>query len=475
LQNVLIDGFSGSPTILANSIEVTADIELLTAIAPNLSNILVYESAPNDQNGYADEWKNIADDDIAKIVSTSWGSGGEIFASDLVFDNQIFKQMALQGQAVFVASGDCGSYADTVECANTTVIGANEPAVQPYVTAVGISKLTTNPDGSYNSESASAYSGGGISYFQTIPSYQQGMISAALLGSTTMRNVPDVAFNGDPSTGYAVYTEGTWAGGFAGSSASAPLWAAFAALVNQGRAAANQEPLGFMNPVLYQIAQSSHYANDFHDITTGMNNLGVASNPDYPAGPGYDDATGLGSFNGLNLYNDLVAPAAPTGLTATTTASDIYLSWAASTRAVSYNVKRFTVSGGPYSTIASAVTNTGYADSSVSAGSTYYYVVSGVNFGGEGTNSTELEASATRMFLPPQGFTGISTNGNLLLLQLTGTPNFPYVLQTTTNLTPPIDWLPIVTNPADTNGNWSAVITNQQIVPARFFRAAADQ
>ena len=226
-----------------------------------------------------------------------------------------------------------------------------------------------------------------------------------------------------------------------------------------------------MNPVLYQIAQSSHYANDFHDITTGTNNLGVAGNPDYPAGPGYDDATGLGSFNGLNLYNDLVAPAAPTGLTATTTTSEIVLSWTASTRAVSYNVKRSSVTGGPYTNIASMVTNTGYTDSSVSAGGAYYYVVSGVNFGGEGTNSAELAASATQMLLPPQNFTGIRTNHNQLRLQLSGTPNFPYILQSATNLIPPINWLPILTNPADVNGQWSTVITNLQSIPAEFFRA----
>jgi subtilase family serine protease len=75
------------------------------------------------------------------------------------------------------------------------------------------------------------------------------------------------------------------------------MWAAFVSLVNQGLG--DYGPIGFVNPMLYQLAQSGSYTSDFHDITMGNNGY-------YPAEPGFDDATGLGSFNGLNLYNDLV-------------------------------------------------------------------------------------------------------------------------------------------------------------------------
>jgi hypothetical protein len=58
-------------------------------------------------------------------------------------------------------------------------------------------------------------------------------------------------------------------------------------------------------------------------------------------------------------------------------------------------------------------------------------------------------------------------------LQLSGTPDYPYVLLSTTNLAPPIDWQPVTTNLTDTNGNWSFTDTNVPTLPARFYRTMA--
>jgi fibronectin type 3 domain-containing protein len=139
--------------------------------------------------------------------------------------------------------------------------------------------------------------------------------------------------------------------------------------------------------LLYQIAQSSHYTTDFHDITTGNNSF-------YPAKTGYDDATGLGSFNGANLYSDLLGPSAPTGLVATPGNMQVALSWTASAGAVSYNVKRGG-NGGPYTTISTggAVTTPSYTDSTAANGTTYYYVVSAVNGLTESANSAQVSAT----------------------------------------------------------------------------------
>ena len=65
-----------------------------------------------------------------------------------------------------------------------------------------------------------------------------------------------------------------------------------------------------------------------------------------------------------------------------------------------------------------------------------------------------------------------SINGSQLNLQLTGTPNHPYILESATNLTPLINWQPVVTNSADANGNWIYVVTNRTAVPANYYRAA---
>jgi hypothetical protein len=65
------------------------------------------------------------------------------------------------------------------------------------------------------------------------------------------------------------------------------------------------------------------------------------------------------------------------------------------------------------------------------------------------------------------------TNGGpQLTLQLTGSPNYPYILQTATNLTPPVNWQSILTIPADANGNWSFTVTNLP-APAGYYRAVA--
>jgi fibronectin type 3 domain-containing protein len=85
-------------------------------------------------------------------------------------------------------------------------------------------------------------------------------------------------------------------------------------------------------------------------------------------------------------------PAAPTGLTATPGNAQVALAWNASTGATRYNVKRATSSGGPYATIANPP-STSYTDSTAANDTTYYYVVSAVNSGGESGNSSEVSAT----------------------------------------------------------------------------------
>ena len=94
-------------------------------------------------------------------------------------------------------------------------------------------------------------------------------------------------------------------------------------------------------------------------------------------------------------YIDLVTqnPSKPNGLRAASTGvSQVNLAWAFATAVTSYNVKRSTTAGGPYTTVATGVTNITYADTGVVAGTTYYYVVSAVNAGFESANSTEVSA-----------------------------------------------------------------------------------
>jgi fibronectin type 3 domain-containing protein len=86
-------------------------------------------------------------------------------------------------------------------------------------------------------------------------------------------------------------------------------------------------------------------------------------------------------------------PAAPTNLTATAGNAQVGLAWTAAAGATSYNVKRSTTSGGPYTTVATGLTATGYSDGSLINGTTYYYVVSASNAGGESANSNQASAT----------------------------------------------------------------------------------
>ena len=74
------------------------------------------------------------------------------------------------------------------------------------------------------------------------------------------------------------------------------------------------------------------------------------------------------------------------------------------------------------------------------------------------------------IFRAPQNFAAQNLRAGLQL-QLAGTPNYPYILQMATNLTPPVVWQSILTNPADGMGNWSWIITNLPGFPAGFYRA----
>jgi kumamolisin len=298
LQNVLVSGATGAPGQGAG--EVTLDIELMIALAPGAAKIIVYEG-PNSNQGVLATYARIASDNLAKNVSTSWGAPeASSTTSFLESENTIFKQMAAQGQSIFAASGDSGALD------NGSALGVDDPASQPYVTGVGGTRLFTGLNGVYDHETtwnrdntaSGGAGGGGISTIWSQPTYQNGIVSAASLGSGSARNVPDVSLNSDPATGYAIFFQNKWQI-FGGTSCAAPLWAAFTALVNESRASKGLASLGFANTILYQIGKSTNYSLDFSDIQDGSTNI------HYPAVAGYDDATGLGSFKGQSLFNDL--------------------------------------------------------------------------------------------------------------------------------------------------------------------------
>jgi uncharacterized repeat protein (TIGR01451 family) len=293
LTNVPVDGGVSTPG--SGNSEVALDIEMVISMAPGVSRIIVYE-APNP-SPWVDLLSRMANDNLAKQLSCSWGGGGPDPTSE-----QVFRQMAAQGQSFFNASGDSDAFTGAISF----------PAESTNITQVGGTTLTTTgPSGSYISETvwnwgSGTGSSGGISTVYPIPTYQKGISMSANQGSTTMRNVPDVALTADNV--YVVYNNGG-SGIFGGTSCATPLWAAFTALMNQQAAAHSAPAVGFLNPAVYAIGKGTNYTSSFHDITTG-NNFSSSSPTKFSAVAGYDLCTGWGTPNGTNLINALVGPIA---------------------------------------------------------------------------------------------------------------------------------------------------------------------
>jgi kumamolisin len=164
----------------------------------------------------------------------------------------------------------------------------NAPASTPNVVAVGGTSLFVNNNGSYHSETAWSGSGGGVSQVWTIPSYQSGL--KGVLGKT--RNVPDIAFPGDPNEGTSLLFGGQWAGPIGGTSWSSPIFSAVQTETDQLHNARE----GFVNPLIYST-YAKHASAAFHDITSGSNGA-------YSAHAGYDDVTGLGSLKAFTFAGD---------------------------------------------------------------------------------------------------------------------------------------------------------------------------
>ena len=289
VNNVLVNGFNGActnPSTGSSSCsdgEQILDIANLAGMAPGLTQILFYEGS-----SAGDILNQMASDDTASVISSSWG-GGDFGSSD----DSIYKQFQAQGQTFVNASGDAGSY---------TTSNWSAPSLDPYITDVGATDLTTNgAGGSWASETAWADSSGGYlsSAGYAIPSYQQlsGVINSTNKGSTQYRNDPDIALEGNFDN--PTYSNGQLETGVGGTSYAAPRLAGVIALANQQAAANGVGNIGFLNTALYNFGVGSNYHSYFHDITSG-------SNGGFKAVAGFDLVTGWGSPIGPAFISALV-------------------------------------------------------------------------------------------------------------------------------------------------------------------------
>jgi subtilase family serine protease len=262
------------------ALEIVLDVEWAHAIAPQAKILLVEAASAN----FADMFHavDVAVQNGASVVSMSFG--GNEFSAETSYDYHFAAP-----HVTFVASsGDSGD-------------GVEYPAAAPSVVAVGGTTLQVlDATGSYGGETAWSGSGGGQSAYEAEPFCQTGYPIPN--DPNGQRGIPDVAYNADPNTGFAVYDTVSYRGQsgwfqVGGTSAGAPQWAALFAIVNSIRAGNGKSPLSNTNLAVYSTAIADVNSN-FYDITTGINGTcGTLCN----AALGYDYVTGLGSPQAANL------------------------------------------------------------------------------------------------------------------------------------------------------------------------------
>lgn len=286
IYSLSTDGTSTGLSNYYGDTEIIADITQVIGMAPGLANVVVYVG----QSPLAIFSKMVISNPLPKTISCSWGWNYN--SGEAQLETNYFNQMKAQGQSFFAASGDSATW--------TVNSFPSWPAESPDVITVGGTALSINADGSWLSESAWSGSGGGISpdklpipIWQSSPSISNTNNKA----STSYRNGPDVSAHANTNIWIYASSSGqpaaAWVGG--GTSFAAPMWAGWAALANQQAV----NPLGFINPAIYQIGESVNYGSNFHDIHSGTAGI-------YSAVSGYDLVTGWGSMiSGTSLMTAL--------------------------------------------------------------------------------------------------------------------------------------------------------------------------
>jgi kumamolisin len=270
--------------------EVTLDLEVIHAIAPR-ARLVAYISSPQvDQNAAA--FDALVSQNPGAIISDSIGACEAGLPAAILQQGMVSNERAVaQGMSHFVAAGDHGAY----DCGENQPPSVDFPSALPTVTSVGGTTMFQTPQGTYQKETAwgnpisESGTGGGLSQHFKRPAYQRGP-GVDNQFSNGNRQVPDVAAAADENTGYHIILAGKDRQ-IGGTSAAAPLWAAVTALIDQDFQRRGLKPVGFANPALYWMAQNGNQlsSSPFHQVTEG-NNLA------YPAGPGWNYCTGLGSL-----------------------------------------------------------------------------------------------------------------------------------------------------------------------------------
>jgi hypothetical protein len=315
--------------------EGTMDFEWATAWSNSFGSyidtamIYMYDGADNHLSTFTDAYNQILSDGHARVFSTSWGCEETTCTSNSTMDTDhgIFNAMVGQGWTLVAASADNGA---TGGCGDALEV--SYPASDPNVVGAGGTTLhvTKFSNGAYAFVSETGWAGGpagcaandggstgGASTYYSAPPYQ-----TALPTQPAMRNVPDIALNADwyhtPQNYYyngALHGNGGTsivAPSVAGFFAQANAYLDYVATQNGGCSGAKTcAPIGNANYYLYIFGEAPisapHYP--FYDIVSGCNSNDITTRyglPYFCAASGYDQVTGWGSFNALQLARAIV-------------------------------------------------------------------------------------------------------------------------------------------------------------------------
>ncbi len=325
---VSIDASNGSPDI-----ETTQDICIASTVAKGAT-IAVYFTT-YDEKGWWDLITRVVTPNAGdlpagvappSVLSSSfYVSNGDdqatLTASGISINwieaaSEAFQDCAVQGVTVCVCSGDNGTDAREGDgkahvwypATDPWVLSCGGTTVGPVSATGTFEEYVWNDTFTINGTSLGGATGGGVSYFFPVPSYQQSVsVPVSVNGDGQVgRGVPDVAANASWNSGYyPIYCVNAASFGYPnpyngnGTSASAPLYAGLIAVLN----AALGERIGFLNPVLYQLGNT--VCRDINPPSGSPTNNSFNGVPGYPAGPGWDACTGWGVINGNALLTAL--------------------------------------------------------------------------------------------------------------------------------------------------------------------------
>jgi kumamolisin len=302
-RDVSIDGQSNSGI---SDNETMLDISVASTIA-NGASIAVYFT-PNTGQHIIHALQTMihpfAGFPVPTVISISYGWGTDLYeivfsADDYTQMGKLFRDASTLGITVLASTGDFGANFKDPARAYTAYPASDQSVLACGGTTIGNFNTMTNTFEEYVWNDATGATGGGVSDRFAVPDYQTGAgIPVQMNTGKAGRGIPDVSGNASRNSGYNLVIGGVSIGAVGGTSAVAPLYAGLIAIINSDIIAAGAlYPAGFLNPLLYQKANT--ICRDITGAPGPTNNaFGGAG---YVAGNGWDACTGLGSIHGNAL------------------------------------------------------------------------------------------------------------------------------------------------------------------------------